>query len=160
MNLLQRCAMIVVAVFALLALAGCGGTPAQPAQSEEGAGTVLEISTDGEALAFSTTSLETQAGEPVTLRFTNSSTALQHNWVLVDGGEDVAQQVNQAGVAAGPEQAYVDESAGNVIAHTELLDPGAVGEVTFTAPDAGTYEYICTVPGHYPLMRGTLTVQP
>jgi azurin len=31
--------------------------------------------------------------------------------------------------------------------------------VTFDAPAAGQYPYVCTFPGHGVLMKGTLTIQ-
>jgi azurin len=47
-----------------------------------------------------------------------------------------------------------------VIAHTPMAKPGETTEVTFTAPAAGTYPFICTVPGHYMLMKGVFTAAP
>jgi uncharacterized cupredoxin-like copper-binding protein/mono/diheme cytochrome c family protein len=44
--------------------------------------------------------------------------------------------------------------------HSEDIDGGAAGEVTFSAP-AGDYEYYCSVPGHREAgMVGTLTADP
>jgi uncharacterized cupredoxin-like copper-binding protein len=38
--------------------------------------------------------------------------------------------------------------------------PGQTGEIRVRLPDPGTYEFICTVPGHADAgMTGTLTVQ-
>ncbi|MQG65022.1 MAG: azurin, partial [SAR202 cluster bacterium] len=39
-----------------------------------------------------------------------------------------------------------------------LLDPGASGEVTFTAPASGTYQFVCTFPGHNFTMFGDFIV--
>jgi uncharacterized cupredoxin-like copper-binding protein len=45
------------------------------------------------------------------------------------------------------------------VAHTALLAPGASETLSFTAPEAGTYTFICTYPGHYAGgMQGTFTV--
>jgi azurin len=94
----------------------------------------------------------------VTVDFTNNSAVQQHNWVLVNGGEAEAQAIADAGLTAGLASQYLPADKANVLANTEVLDGGESGEVTFTAPTAGSYLYICTVPGHYPLMQGTLTV--
>jgi uncharacterized cupredoxin-like copper-binding protein len=48
----------------------------------------------------------------------------------------------------------------DALAHTPMAKPGESAEVTFNAPDPGTYPYICTVPGHYMMMKGVLTVTP
>ena len=92
------------------------------------------------------------------MNFTNNSAVQQHNWVLVNGGEAEAQAVADGGLTAGLEADYLPADKANVLANTDVLDGGATDDVTFTAPAAGSYLYICTVPGHYPLMQGTLTV--
>jgi uncharacterized cupredoxin-like copper-binding protein len=133
-------------------LAACGGS------SEGSTGGATEIGTDGENLAYSTTSISAAAGSTVTLTFKNGSSAQSHNLVLVNGGADVAAAVDEAALEAGDAAGYVPESA-DVLAHTGLLAPGASETLTFTAPAAGTYTFICTYPGHYAGgMQGVLTV--
>jgi uncharacterized cupredoxin-like copper-binding protein len=40
-----------------------------------------------------------------------------------------------------------------------MLAPGGKATITFTAPAAGTYTFLCTYPAHYAGgMKGTLTV--
>jgi azurin len=48
-----------------------------------------------------------------------------------------------------------------ILASTALVGPGETAEVTFNAPaKAGTYEFLCSFPGHYALgMKGVLTVK-
>jgi azurin len=47
-----------------------------------------------------------------------------------------------------------------IIAATKLIDKEQEDSVEFTAPKTpGDYEYICTFPGHYPLMRGIMRVE-
>jgi azurin len=88
----------------------------------------------------------------------DNSAAQQHNWVLVKGGADVAQKVATEGLTAGADKNYLPSDPASIIANTPLSSAGQTVEVTFTAPAAGTYIFFCTVPGHYPLMQGTLTV--
>ena len=123
-----------------------------------GAGSSLEISVDGDALTFDTSSFEVAAGAEVVLVFNNVSTINQHNWVLVKSGtkDDVAGR----GTGAGPANAWVQPDDPDVIAHTALLDPGDSGEVRFTAPAAGTYQFVCTFPGHNLGMFGEFVVTP
>jgi azurin len=48
----------------------------------------------------------------------------------------------------------------DILAHTTLVQPGTKTELEFTAPaEAGDYPYICTFPGHFLLMKGTLHVK-
>jgi azurin len=84
---------------------------------------------------------------------------LSHNFVLVNGGEDVANAVDEAGSAAGEAAGYVPADKANIIASSALLAPGASATVEFTAPAAGTYTYVCTYPAHLGGgMKGVLTV--
>ena len=46
-----------------------------------------------------------------------------------------------------------------ILASTGLLDPGATEQVSFTAPAPGTYQFVCTFPGHNFSMFGDFTVK-
>jgi azurin len=46
-----------------------------------------------------------------------------------------------------------------VVAFVKVLGPKQSGEVTFTVPAAGEYTYVCSFPGHYMLMKGTLVAK-
>ncbi len=114
-------------------------------------------------MKFDVTSIEAAPGQKVTVTLTNAGTlpkvAMAHNWVLLKAGTDVS-----AFAAAGlthQDNAYIaPELAADVIASVKMLGPGESDTVTFTAPAAGTYDYICTFPGHALAgMRGKLTVK-
>ena len=51
------------------------------------------------------------------------------------------------------------ELKGSVIAHTKTLGGGESDSIEFAAPAPGTYDYICSFPGHSSLMKGKLIVQ-
>ena len=51
-------------------------------------------------------------------------------------------------------------SNADVLVNTDLLDPGATGEIKFEAPAAGTYQFVCTFPGHGATMFGDFVVTP
>lgn len=163
MKISLRMLSVVVLLGLSLLLAACGGGgggAAAPAGGGAPAGGPLtvDIGSDGENLAFDKTTLTATAGQQVTVNFKNNSAAQQHNWVLVNGGESVSGEIATAGLTAGVAADYLPADKANVIAHTKVLNGGESGSVSFTAPGAGTYLFICTVPGHYPLMQGTLTV--
>jgi len=137
---------------ATFALTGCGGTDGNAIAAQSAAAVEVQADPSG-ALAFQQTTLETPAGQPVAVNFGNPA-PLPHNWVLVQPGQ---------------EQAVVDASAAKngdavgvpgVIAGSAVLNANGQETVTVPGQAAGTYPYICTVPGHYAAgMKGTLTVK-
>jgi azurin len=152
----------IVAVLSLI-LTACGGGGAADGGGEpstDGGDTAnLELTADEVLFEYDKTSLTATAGQEVTLTLNNPA-AIEHNWVFVNGGEDVAAAVDQAGIAAGLDAGYIPADTSQIIANTALVPAGESASVTFTAPAAGTYTYLCTVPGHFPTMKGTLTVNP
>ena len=148
-------AAIVLGLAILISACGGGGSSTPAAGSGP---STIDIASAGESLAFDKTALTVAAGQQVTLKFKNNSTVQQHNWVLVKGGNDVSQAVATEGLTAGAEQNFLPSDKANIVASTPLANANETVEVSFTAPAAGTYEFICTVPGHFPLMKGTLTV--
>lgn len=121
----------------------------------------LELYTVGETMQtmqFEPTKLSVPAGAKVTLTLNNkaSAEAMIHNAVIIKAGKQDA--VIEAGLEAGPDMEYVPEHPA-VVAATDLATPGETVEITFTAPEKkGTYQYICTYPGHS-AMKGVLLVK-
>ena len=133
--------MTLLAVTAVLALAGCGGSDEKSSGSSSsssssnssassgGGGETLKLAADKSALKFDKTSLTAKAGK-VTLEMDNPSqvphaVAIKGNGVDVDG-----------------------KTVGN-------------GETSTASTDLkpGTYTFYCPVPGHEAAgMKGTLTV--
>ena len=117
----------------------------------------------GDQMKFDVTSIQAAPGQKITVTMTNAGTlpkaAMAHNWVLLKAGTDVSAFATAA--MTHPETGYIPpEMAGSVIASTQMLGPGESDSVTFTAPAAGVYDYICSFPGHALAgMRGTLTVK-
>jgi len=118
----------------------------------------LAIATDGDGLKFDQAKLEAKAGDTVMVVFKNMSTINQHNWVLVQNG--TKDGVATDGTAAGPGAAWVAEGDDRVLAKSGLLDPGTTEEVNFTVPAAGTYQFVCTFPGHNFTMFGDFVATP
>ena len=142
--------------FALLAI--FLGSPA--AWADDGKPVIIHA---GDTMKFDVTSIQAAPGQKVTIMLINAGTlpkvAMAHNWVLLKAGTDVSAFA--AAAMTHKETGYIPpEMAGSVIASTKMLGPGETDTVTFTAPAAGTYDFICTFPGHALAgMRGTLTVK-
>ena len=115
---------------------------------------IASASTD--EFRFTIDSLTAKSGEEVTLRFSNNAVTQQHNWVMVqDGTKD---EVATAGLVDPVN--WLNPGDPNVIASIRLLNPGESVQVTFTAPAAGAYQFVCTYPGHNATMFGTFEVAP
>jgi len=96
-------------------------------------------------VAFEPTALSVPAGAAVTVNLTNKG-MLQHDWVVVPATID-------------PATATVADAANQ--ADSGMVTGGQNTTVTFTAPAAGDYHFLCTVPGHAAAgMVGTFTVTP
>ncbi len=119
----------------------------------------LEIASLGDTMFFDKKTLTVPAGALVHLTLKNNGKlpVMQHNWVLVKKGAEA--KVALAGMEKAPDAGYVIPSD-DVLAYTPLAPPQKTVDVTFTAPAAGDYPYICTFPGHYVMMKGVLTVTP
>jgi azurin len=116
----------------------------------------LNIDVNGDALQFSPGSLSAAAGSEVVVTFNNSSGVNSHNWALVEAGTKDA--VATDGLASGQGNNWLPVDDSRVIGATILLGPGESADATFTAPAAGTYQFVCTFPGHNFTMFGDFTV--
>ncbi len=111
-------------------------------------------------MKFDKTSFTVKAGQTVELVLDNPD-FMQHNWVLVQSGA-----VEKVGAAAdkmaadpkGAEKNYVPAMK-EVIAATELVDTNGRSVIRFKVPEkTGDYPYVCTFPGHWRIMNGTMKV--
>lgn len=147
----------------MIAAAGCGGGEAAEGGSSDGSSnavTEVTIQPVGNQMKYEQTAFTVPAGEEITLTFENTATspAMEHNVVILTSTDDaVVNRVGQAAMQAADTEYVPDDEA--VLAATDMSAPGETVSVTFTAPsEPGTYRYICTYPGHYTVMQGTMTV--
>ena len=109
-------------------------------------------------MKYDQTVLHVKAGTTVKLNLVNTAkdSSMQHNFLLIESGS--ADQVATDGLKAGPENNYTPKTK-NVLVATKLVGPGMKTEITFPAPAKGTYDFICTYPGHYKMMNGKFIVE-
>ena len=106
----------------------------------------------------------TSPGQTVNLTLTTVSSmpaaAMQHNWLMLEQGANV-EEFAMASLKAKDNGYVATDMEEQIIAMTGLVAGGESESVTFDAPEeTGTYEYICTFPGHFSGgMRGILTVE-
>ena len=100
------------------------------------------------------------AGEKIVLELDNLD-GMQHNLLIAEPGT-----LDEVGAAAdamlidptAAEKHYVPEIP-EVLFATEMLDPGELFSLKFTAPTTpGDYPFVCTFPGHWRMMNGIMRV--
>ena len=123
------------------------------------------VITGNDTMQFDVKNFNVKAGEKVKLTLKNvgqvPKIAMGHNLVVLKKGITAIGFGQKAlGAGANATNALPDSLKGEVIAATKLLGPGESETIEFTAPkEAGSYEYVCTFPGHFALMRGTMSVK-
>lgn len=121
------------------------------AAGEGGGGTAVAADPTGQ-LKYQQTEMEAAAGQDLSVEFSNPS-PVQHNWVLVQPGQEDAVATAAAGKNGDP------TGIPGVIAGRPPIQGGSE-TIPVPAQPPGSYSYICTVPGHYAAgMKGTLTVK-
>ena len=122
--------------------------------------TVVEI-TGNDLMQFNKNEIRVQAGQTIrlTLRHVGElpKNAMGHNFVLLKQGTDVVDFAQKAATATGND--YIPNGTDKVIANTEMIGGGEETTIEFTAPAAGTYDFICSFPGHYVQMQGKFIVE-
>ena len=164
----------LAAIFCVVAVTGCDkkseNAPAKPATGSSPPAVKSDLPlkefeiSGNDQMKFSVTTMEAQAGQPLKVVFKNVGTmpkaSMGHNWALLAKGTDPVKLM-EAGFAAAATDYIPPDMAHQVIAKTKILGPGESETLTFNAPsEPGSYEYICSFPGHFAIgMKGTLTVK-
>jgi putative heme-binding domain-containing protein len=121
---------------------------------------VFVIRTIPEQMLYDKTLIVVEAGKPVEIILINDD-AMPHNLVVVMPG--AVEEIGPATEKMSPEpdaqgRFYIPDSP-KVLHATKLVEPGQQVKLSFIAPETpGDYQYVCTFPGHWRRMLGTLAV--
>lgn len=165
---------LCVGVLLVMFLFNCGGdkkkdTPKQQLKLSSGTedkkvdSNVTNLVISGnDALQFDKKELRAKAGQSVklTLRHTGKMNAkiMGHNIVILKQGVNLSSFGNRA--ASASDNNYIPKNAENeVIAYTKLIGGGQTTSIEFDAPAVGVYDFLCSFPGHYALMKGKFIVE-
>lgn len=122
--------------------------------------TVIRIKVIQNEMKYDLKTFTVQAGKAVEIIFENPD-FMQHNLLITKIGalETVGKAADK--LAADPQGAdkhYVPDIP-EVLFATKLVNPQQTVSLKFTAPEkAGEYPFVCTFPGHWSLMNGTMKV--
>jgi uncharacterized cupredoxin-like copper-binding protein len=138
---MKRFVVLLLMISLVALLAACGGDEGN-GEGENGGSSLTFEGTD--ALAFNPATATASTGGQVEVTLNNTG-VLEHSWGLLEEGADATTAT---------EDDLIDGT------YTGTVAAGASGTASFTAPAAGTYTYVCVVPGHAAGgMVGTLTIE-
>jgi putative heme-binding domain-containing protein len=121
---------------------------------------VIRVATLPEQMLFDKERLVVRAGKPVEIVFENTD-LMPHNLAVLQPGslEEIGTLAEATATQPGAaERQYVPNSE-KVLFASRLLQPRESQKLSFTAPtQSGVYPYVCTYPGHWRRMFGSLYV--
>jgi len=113
-----------------------------------------------EQMLYDKSLIVVEAGKPVELVLINED-AMPHNLVVIEPGalEEIGNAAEKLSPVPDTEgRLYIPDSP-KVLHATKLVDSGQQVKLSFTAPETpGDYQFVCTFPGHWRRMSGTLAV--
>ncbi|MFN4300198.1 MAG: plastocyanin/azurin family copper-binding protein [Thermaurantimonas sp.] len=155
-------------LFLALAAACGGGAEKEAANAQEEQAVQEEIPTMVEVvieandqMKYNLDRIDVKAGQKVKLTLKHVGQlpieSMGHNWVLLKQGTDVAEFATAA--INHKDNGYIDPAkADQVIVKTDMIGGGQETTIEFDAPEKGIYDFICTFPGHYGMMKGKFVV--
>lgn len=119
------------------------------------------VITSNDLMQYNINEIKVKAGQKVkiTLRHIGKLdiNVMGHNVVILKQGVDLTEFAAKA--ATEKENKYIPKDSQDVIAHTDMIGGGQVTSIEFDAPEAGTYDFLCSFPGHSGLMKGKFIVE-
>lgn len=121
---------------------------------------IFVIRTIPEQMLYDKTLIVVEAGKPVEIIFINDD-GMPHNLVVTRPG--TLEEIGNAAEKMSPTpddqgRPYVPDSP-NVLHATKMVESGQQAKLSFIAPETpGDYPFVCTFPGHWRRMTGTLAV--
>ncbi|MBU3820959.1 azurin [Flavobacteriaceae bacterium XHP0103] len=169
---------VLVTIFSLALLTSCGGEKKKEEEKEtikigaqkeeepvveEADSNVAEVVIVGDdTMRFDLSEIKVKAGQKVKLTLRHKGkmavNVMGHNFVLLASGVDMVDFATKA--ASSQATNYIPAGSENdIIAHTNLIGGGQTATIEFDAPAVGTYDFLCSFPGHYAIMKGKFIVE-
>lgn len=175
--MIQRACTFSIALMLAVGLVACGGgggsgggqggsgsaaTEGGGSETTSGVRTVT-ITPVGNQMKYEQTTIKAPAGSELRIVMANTATspAMHHNVVVLSTTNTAyIDTVGQAALQAKQNDYIPPEQSAWILGNTAMAAPGDTTEVTITVPEEpGDYPYLCTYPGHYQTMQGTLIAQ-
>ncbi len=121
---------------------------------------VFVIRTIPEQMLYDKTLIVVEAGKPVSIVLINND-SMPHNLVVTSPGalEEIGTAAEKMPPEADAQGRLYIPSSPKLLHATKMVEPGQQTKLSFTTPnEPGDYQYVCTFPGHWRRMVGTLAV--
>ena len=137
-------------------------TPVENVTPEVAKQDTIKITLNGnDKMQYDLSEIDVYEGQTVVLTLNHTGTmpmaSMGHNFVLLKKGTDLEKF--EAEAAKAQKDGYIPTDTSEIIAHTKLIGGGESDTITFKAPEKGTYDYMCSFPGHYSVMKGKFNVK-
>lgn len=171
---------ILIAIISLFFIVGCGNSkketvekskeivtkkeekPAKPSAvivDSDGVANILITTND--VMKFNVKKLNVKAGQKVKLTLKHigklDKRIMGHNVVILNQGIKLSDFAKKA--AKSKDNDYIPTDASDVIVHTKMIGGGESTTIEFTAPAVGIYDFICSFPAHFAMMKGKFIVE-
>lgn len=118
----------------------------------------------GDNMQYSTKLIQAAVGDTVVLKLSNigklPKETMAHNLVVLKPGTSVPAFAQKCATEKANDYVTTQSDiAAAIVARTKLLGPGTSDVVRFTVTEAGSYPFLCTFPGHFGVMSGTVRVK-
>ncbi len=164
---------VLVSVFSCALLIGCGGEKEKKKDGfsyEKKTNETKKVDTNNpndvvitsnDLMKYNKSEIKVKAGKKVKIMLKHigklDKKIMGHNFVLLKQGVDVVTFGNKAATFAN--NGYIPEGTEDVIAYTKIIGAGETTVVEFDAPKPGIYDFLCSFPGHYSIMKGKFIVE-
>ena len=119
------------------------------------------VITSDDYMKFNTSKITVKSGKLVKLTLKHIGRldvqVMGHNFVLLKDNVDLVEFANKAAMAS--KNQYIPVESNEVIVYTDMIGGGQETTIEFLPPEVGVYNFICSFPGHYAMMKGKFIVE-
>jgi len=119
------------------------------------------VITGNDVMKFNTNEIKVKSGQKVKLTLRHIGKLdikiMGHNFVILKKDVDISEFAALA--ASANDNQYIPKDSEDILVHTDLIGGGQTTSIEFDAPEAGTYSFLCSFPGHYAMMKGSFIVE-
>ena len=117
--------------------------------------------TSDDYMKFDTRKITVKSGKIVKLTLKHIGQldvqVMGHNFVLLKRKVNLIEFANKAATAR--DNQYIPVGSDEVIVYTDMIGGGQETTIEFLPPEPGVYDFVCSFPGHYAMMKGKFIVE-